>query len=145
MNAPTTTAITVRVPLTVRSRPGRKTVVTAGGGHAITRADPAVLKALARAFRWKRMLEEGRHASISEIAEAETLDRSYVGTVLRLTLLAPDLVQGLMDGKQPPDRTLPRLLEPWPVEWEGQRAEFMAAAAANSAGPAVAGVGSGVG
>ena len=85
------------------------------------RADPAMLKALARAFRWKRMLEEGRHASISEIAEAEKVDHSYVGTVLRLTLLAPDIVQAIMHGRQPPDLTLPRLLEPWPVEWEGQR------------------------
>ena len=121
MTAPTTTAITVRVPLTGRSRPGRKTVVTSGGGHTATRADPAVLKAMARVFRWKRMLEEGRHASISEIAVAEKVDRSYVGTVLRLTLLAPDIVQAIMDGRQPPDLALPRLLEPWPVEWEGQR------------------------
>ena len=132
MTAPTTTAITVRVPLTVRSRPGRKTVVTAGG-HTATRADPAVLKALARAFRWKRMLEEGRHASISEIAEAEKLDRSYVGTVLRLTLLAPDIVQGIMDSRQPAELTLPRLLEPWPVEWEGQREMLIGGAAAQQA------------
>ena len=121
MTAPTTTSITVRVPLTVRSRPGRKTVVTAGGGQTATRADPAALKALARAFRWKRMLEDGKRASISEIAEAEKVDRSYVGTVLRLTLLAPDMVQAIVDGRQPAEVTLPRLLQPWPVEWEGQR------------------------
>ena len=129
MTAPTTTAITVRVPLTVRSRPGRKTVVTAGGGHTTTRADPAVLKALARAFRWKRMLDDGKRVSITEIAEAEKLDRSYVGTVLRLTLLAPDIVQAIVDGKQPPDLTLPRLLEPWPVEWGEQRKELIGGAA----------------
>ena len=87
----------------------------------------------------------GKRASISEIAGAEKLERTYVGAVLRLMLLAPDIVRAIVDGGQPPDLTLPRLLEPWPVEWEGQRAEFMAAAAANSAGPAVAGVGSGVG
>lgn len=114
------TIITVQVPLTVRSRPGRKTVVTTGG-HIATRADPAIVKALARAFRWKRMLEDGKRASITEIAEVEKVDRSYVGAVLRLTLLAPDMVQAIMDGRQPPDLTLPRLLEPWPVAWERQR------------------------
>ena len=58
-----------------------------------SRADPAMLKALARAFRWKRMLEDGRYASISEIAAAEKIDRGYVGCILRLTLLAPDIVE----------------------------------------------------
>ena len=114
------TTITVRVPLTVRSRPGRKTVVTSGG-HTTTRADPAIVKALARAFRWKRMLEDGKQTSITEIGGAEKVDRSYVGAILRLTLLAPEIVQGIMDRRQPPDLTLPRLLEPWPMEWCDQR------------------------
>ena len=55
-----------------------------------THADPAMVKALARAFRWKRMLDDGRYASISEIAAAEKIDRGYVGSILRLTLLAPE-------------------------------------------------------
>lgn len=122
------TTITVRVPLTVRSRPGRRTVVTAGGQTA-TRADPAMLKALARAFRWKRMLEDGKRASITDIADAEKLDRSYVGAVLRLTLLAPDMVQAIVDRRQPPELTLPRMLEPWPVEWDGQRKRLIGGAA----------------
>jgi hypothetical protein len=66
-------------------------------------------------------LDDGKRASITEIATAEKLDRSYVGAVLRLTLLAPDMVQAIVDGRQPAGVTLPRLLEPWPVEWEGQR------------------------
>ena len=80
------TSLTVRVPLTVRQRPGRKTVVTVdtleGGATRPTRADPAMVKTWARAFRWKRMLKEGRYASITEIAGAEKIDRGYVGSIL---------------------------------------------------------------
>ena len=117
------TSITVRVPLTIRRRPGRKTVVTpvrmAGGDPAIpTRADPALVKALARAFRYQRLLVEGRYASISEMAKAERIERGCLGTLLRLTLLAPVIVEAILDGQQPVGMTLPALMEPFPAEWE---------------------------
>jgi hypothetical protein len=89
-----------------------------------TRADPAMVKALARAFRWKRLLETGRYASISEIATAEKIDRGFVGSLLRLTLLAPDLIDAILDGRQPAGLGLPALLKPFPVEWDQQRAEM---------------------
>ena len=118
----TATSITVRVPLAIRHRPGRKTVVTPmtdGVAPVTTRADPALVKALARAFRYQRMLDEGHYASISEMAAAEKVDRGYVGQVLRLTLLAPDIVEAILNGR---DRglTLPALLEPLPVDWKQQ-------------------------
>src|SRR5215210_6324719 len=95
-------SITVQVPLTIRRRPGRKTVVMPireGGQAALpTRADPALVKALARAFRYQRLLDEGRYASISEMAAAERIDRGYLGRVLQLTLLAPDIVEAILDG-----------------------------------------------
>lgn len=119
------TSITVRVPLKIRHRPGRKTVVTPAreGAPAIaTRADPALVKALARAFRYQRLLDEGRYASISEMAAAERIERGYLGTLLRLTLLAPDLVEAILDGRQPSGLTLPALMTPVPVQWERQRA-----------------------
>ena len=98
-------SITVRVPLTIRRRPGRRTVVMAmpdGGKSAFpTRADPTLVKALARAHRWKSMLEEGRYASISEMAAAERIDRGYLGRILHLTLLAPGIVETILDGRQP--------------------------------------------
>lgn len=124
------THITVRVPMKIRRRPGRKTVVTPvvhGLPTSTTsRADPALLKALARAFRYQRMLDDGRYASISEMAAAEKLDRGYLGRLLQLTLLAPDLVEAIVEGRQAEGVTLPRLLEPFPVEWDEQR-EFLAA------------------
>ncbi len=121
------TSITVRVPLAIRHRPGRKTVVTPmidGVAPITTRADPALVKALARAFRYQRMLDAGRYASISEMAEAERIERGYLGSLLRLTLLAPDLVEALLGGRQQEGMSLPRLLEPLSVSWAEQRKAF---------------------
>ena len=121
------TRITVRVPLTVRRRPGRKTVVrpVRDAGDAIpTRANPALVKALARAFRYRRLLEDGRHASISEMAAAEKIERGYLGTLLRLTLLAPDIVEALLEGRHSQDVHLPRLLQPVLERWAKQRVAF---------------------
>ena len=118
-------SITVRVPLAIRRRPGRRTVVTPAweGGEAAlpTRADPALVKALARAFRYQRLLDEGRYASISEMAAAEKLDRGYLGRILQLTLLAPDIVEAILEGRQPRELGLPRLMKAFPAEWLEQR------------------------
>ena len=126
-------SITVRVPLAIRQRPGRKTVVTPlqdkGGTALPTRADPAQVKALARAFRYQRLLDEGRYASISEMAAAERVDRGYLGTILRLTLLAPDIVEAILDGRQPAEPGLPTLMEPFPPEWDAQRTALAGAPA----------------
>jgi hypothetical protein len=119
----TATSITVRVPLAIRHLPGRKTVVTPmadGVAPVTTRADPALVKALARAFRYRRLLDEGRYASISEMAAAERIERGYLGSLLRLTLLAPDLVETLLDGKHA-ETTLAKLMTPSTMEWARQR------------------------
>ncbi len=92
-----------------------------------TRADPALVKALARAFRYQRLLDEGRYASISEMAAAERIERGYLGSLLRLTLLAPEVVQALLDGRQPQGLGLPALMEPFPAEWQSQRAVLQGA------------------
>jgi hypothetical protein len=119
--------MTVRVPLAIRHRPGRKTVVTPAlpGGlpTTATRADPALVKALARAFRYQRLLDEGRYGSISELAAAEKLERGYLGTLLRLTLLAPEIVEGLLDGREH-GLSFPRLLESFPTCWAEQDVLF---------------------
>ena len=102
-------SVTVTVPMTIRRRGGRKQIigpdgspVQAGEGGAdiiFTRGDPALVKALARGFRWRRMLEEGRYASIRELAAAEQVDRAYVGRVLNMTLMAPEVVEEILDGR----------------------------------------------
>ena len=116
-------SVTVRVPLAIRHRPGRKTVVTpmaAGPAAVTTRADPALVKALARAFRYQRMLDQGRYASITEIAMAERIERGYLGSLLRLTLLAPGLIEAILEGQRLNGVTLPRLLDGFPSAWTDQ-------------------------
>ena len=126
-------SITVRVPLSIRRRPGRTTVVTPKGAASPvpirTRADPALVKALARAHRWKRMLDEGRYASVSEMAAAEKLDRGYLGRILHLTLLAADIVEAILDGREPDDLAVPQLLDPVPADWSEQRQALLKAGA----------------
>ena len=124
----TATSITVRVPLAIRYGPGRKTVVTPmaeGVAPVTTRADPALVKALARAFRYQRLLDEGRYASISEMAAAERIERGYLGSLLRLTLLAPDLVELVLDGRGADRVALPALLKPIPLVWAQQRQRLL--------------------
>jgi hypothetical protein len=124
--------VTVRVPLTIRRRGGRKMIIspdgmamTAGRASpadiAAARGDPALVKALARAFRWKRMLDECRYSSVSELADGETINESYVSRVLRLTLLAPEIVEAILDGRHAPELTLPVLMGPVPAGWSEQR------------------------
>jgi len=119
----TATSITVRVPLAIRHRPGRKTIVmpmTNGVAPVTTRADPALVKALARAFRYQRMLDEGPYASITEMAVAEKVERGYLGTLLRLTLLAPDIVAPVLDGRTQHGLGLSDLLKTVPELWANQ-------------------------
>jgi hypothetical protein len=87
------------------------------------RVDNAMVKALARAFRWQRMLDESACSTIAELARREKVTKSFMSRVLRLTLLAPDIVEAILDGRQSPEMTLARLVEPFPVVWEDQRRE----------------------
>jgi hypothetical protein len=116
--------LTVRVPLAVRKqRGGRKLVLTPGGmaSRGASAADNTLVKALARAFRWRRMMETGRYSTIDELAAAEKINSSYVSRLLRLTLLAPSIVEAILDGRQPDEMALPGLMEPFPVEWNRQQ------------------------
>jgi hypothetical protein len=115
--------LTVRVPLAIRQqRGGRKLVVTPDGtaNRGASAADTALVKALARAFRWRRMPETGHFTTINELAAAEKISSSCASRVLRLTLLAPEIVAAILDGRQPERMTLPALMEPFPVEWDRQ-------------------------
>ena len=84
-----------------------------------------MIKAIARAFRWREMLENAAHATIAEIATAEKINETYVGRVLRLTLLAPDIVEAILGGRQPTEMTLATLMKPFPALWEAQRSMLL--------------------
>ena len=120
--------LTIRVPLTLRKRGGRKQVVSPEGacwGQPRPRVDNTMVKAIARAHRWKRLMESGRFASVTELAAAEKINQSYLCRVLRLTLLAPDIVEAILDGRQPAGLQMDDLLRPMPQEWVAQRRHIL--------------------
>ncbi len=126
------TSVTVMVPMNIRRRGGRKQIIGPDGapmrageespGVETTSGDPALVKALARAFRWRRMLEQGRYASIREIAAAENAERTFVARVVALSLLAPDIVEAVLEGHEPAGLTLASFRHGLPTAWEAQRA-----------------------
>lgn len=120
----------VSIPITLRRQGGRKKVVTPS--HAPSwappppRVDSTIVKALARAHRWRNMLEAGLFGSVRELAKAEKINESYLCRVLRLTLLSPSLTEAILNGRQPDDLDLARLLKSIPIEWDKQTAAFRA-------------------
>jgi hypothetical protein len=114
--------IAVRIPLTFRKRGGRKLVLTPDGTEWAPRprVDNAMVKAPARAFRWRKMLDTGVYATIEELSRARGLAPSYISGILRLTLLAPEIVDAILDGRQPVELQLEDLLAGFPLEWERQ-------------------------
>jgi hypothetical protein len=117
--------ITVRVPIAFRRRGGRKTV-TSPDGSAIAAASPransTLVKAIARAFRWRKLIESGQYGSIQEIAAAENINASYVGRVLRLTLLPPDIVERILNGQSGSlEVSLDGLMAGRDLHWDKQR------------------------
>jgi hypothetical protein len=122
--APIPETVTLHVPFRIAKRGGRKEMQLPEGIKQPRRTDNTLVKALARAFRWKRMLESGECATIAELAEREGIAPSYMTRVLRLTLLAPDIVEAILDGKRGPEVTLARALGPFSVKWSEQAEQF---------------------
>ncbi len=120
----TSDTITVHVPFRMVKRGGRKEMVLPANAPAQRKTDNTIIKALARAFRWKRMLESGEFTTMAELAEREGIAASYMTRVLRLTLLAPNIVEAILDGRQGPEMTLAQLLEPFPASWTEQKNIF---------------------
>jgi hypothetical protein len=117
---------TVHVPMTFRRRGGRKLIVAPDGTAMPAIAprshiDNVLVKSLARAFRWQKLLDRGVYSTIKEIATKEKIDPSYVGDVMRLNLLAPDIIEMILDGRQPPGLQFEQLRTSFPLEWKAQR------------------------
>jgi hypothetical protein len=121
---PSNQTVTVRVPMTFRQRGGRKLVTMPSGAAEWApgrrRIDCTLVKALVQAHRWKAMLETGQFASVKDLARAEKINHSYLYRVLRLALLAPTIVESILDGSQPAHIHLRGLLLRLPIEWERQ-------------------------
>jgi hypothetical protein len=123
--SPDGSTITVFLPMAWRRRGGRKVIMVPPGCDDWApppKIDRALVKALAQAHRWQRLLEGGAYGTLAELADAERISRSYVSRILRLTLLAPDIVERILDGRSTPG--LAQLMKPFPVEWERQRQDL---------------------
>jgi hypothetical protein len=120
--APMPDTVTLHVPFRVVKRGGRKEMQMPEGATQPRRTDNTLVKALARAFRWKRLLESGEFASISELAEKEGIAFTYMARLMRLSLLSPELVDAVIDGRQPSNMTLADLMDPFPTNWKEQHA-----------------------
>jgi hypothetical protein len=103
---------------------GRKAIIAPEGVPEIAPSpaamDGALLRALGRAHRWQRLLEDGKYASAAELAEAEKVNASYLSRILRLTLLAPRIVEAILQGSQKPEIQLAKLMDGFPASWEEQ-------------------------
>lgn len=118
--------VTLHVPFRVVKRGGRKEMVLPPGPSPERPwVDNTLIKALARAFRWKRMLESGEFATITELAAREGIAPPYLTRVLRLSLLAPDIVELILDGRHPRKMSVETLREQIKVDWDEQRAVFL--------------------
>ena len=119
--------LVVSVPLAMKRRGGRKQVIVPGGANSSASAQSSTNASLpltiARAHRWRGLLEQGRYHSIRELAKEMGVDNSYVARLLRLSLLAPDIVEAILDGAEPSGISLGKLYRA-PMEWESQRQEL---------------------
>ena len=118
----------VSISVSFLQRGGRKQILSPPGTapwSPTPRVDGALVKAVVRAHRWRHMLESGEYSSSAELAKAEKVNDSYLSRILRLTLIAPDIVEAILSGRQPRTLQLDDLLKPLPEAWEQQRAELL--------------------
>ncbi|MBZ0272968.1 hypothetical protein K8I61_13095 [bacterium] len=121
-------SIRIHIPLKFKRRGGRKEIIVPEGLEKfLPRKQPAkyaLLVALARAFRWKELLETGQVASMSELAKIFRVDASYLSRILRLTLLAPDIVEFILEGQEPSGLSLSKITKHIPLLWLDQKTSF---------------------
>jgi hypothetical protein len=117
----------VSITVSFLQRGGRKQILSPPGTapwSPAPRVDGALVKAVVRAHRWRHMLESGEYSSSAELAKAEKVNDSYLSRILRLTLIAPDIIEAILSGRQPSTLQLDDLLRPLPSAWERQRSEL---------------------
>lgn len=124
--------IRIHIPLKFKKRGGRKEIITPDGLPPVvpdrtTYQKPLVI-ALARAHRWQKLLDEGKVTSISDLARRFKVDASYVSRIMRLTLLAPDIVEAILWGREPSGLSLAVLTKSLSTSWKMQNELFHSSA-----------------
>ena len=118
--------ISVRIPMKMKRRGGRKEITVPTGLDGVIEAgqDNAFAVAIARAYCWLELLESGKYGSIREMADALGICDTYMLRLLRFTLLAPDIVEAILDGNEPDNFSQNKLVGAIPANWEEQRRRF---------------------
>jgi hypothetical protein len=118
----------IRIPMTFKRRGGRKEIIVPEGLPAGPRPKSAtqepLVVALGRAHHWQELIDSGRYGTITDLAAALQVDRAYVSRMLRLTLLAPDIIEAILRGAEPSGLSLGRLTGRLPLLWTEQREKF---------------------
>ena len=115
----------IRIPMQLKKRGGRKEIIVPEGPPG-TRPSKSptqepLITALARAFRWQGLIDNGKYSSITDLSNALGVDRSYVSRIMRLALLAPDIIEAIVEGREPSGLSLEWLVKGLPVVWGEQR------------------------
>jgi hypothetical protein len=116
--------LTIRIPLRLQRRGGRQLIMTPEDATVPPpkpRRDETLIKAIVRAHRWGRRIESGRAKSITDLAAQEGMTDAYVCRLLPLTCLAPDIVEAILDGRQPKGLRLAEILACRAITWHEQR------------------------
>jgi len=118
--------VVLRIPMTFRRRSGRREIILppGAGASAGPELNRVLVLALARAWRWQEMLDNGQIGSVDELAKRLRLGPTYVARILRLTALAPDLVEAILAGDESDDLSLRRLSDDLPLGWTEQRRTY---------------------
>ena len=127
VNKPSCVSRAISVPFKLKRRGGKKLVITPDHAPAIVRADrrdAVMIKTLARGYRWRALLDEGKYATIEDLGQREQISPSYVSRVIRMTFLAPDIVEAILNGTQPRLLDTKSLLKPFPADWNAQKCHF---------------------
>ena len=119
----------IHIPMLIRRMRGRKVIIAPKALDGDVPDSPemvqtAIVQALARASSWADILESGEVKSISDLAMNLDVDNSYVARILKLSTLAPDIVEAILNGEEPTGLSLAKLTKTFPTDWEEQRAMF---------------------
>lgn len=120
--------LVVSIPVSFQQRGGRKQIVVPAGSPEwqplAPRCDSSLIRAVVRAHHWRELIETGKYESAAELSRKLAVNESYLSRLLRLTLLAPDIIEAILDGHQPRTLEVQALLKPFPASWQAQREHF---------------------
>ncbi len=124
--------LSIRMPVCFKRRSSRKMIIAPSGAGVLlntvdlksAKPDQSFVSALVKAFQWQDLVDQGVYASPKELAEKENIEVTHVYRLIRLTMLAPDIIEAVLDGTQPRTLTMQNIVRGFPISWKEQRALY---------------------